>query len=170
VSVNPRCKIKHFRPSWTKTHHLSCGRKKWDLPSTKACPAQWPMIDDGVIERLAKGKLPSSRSAWGVDVCPPKAKVTRSNRVGRAICYLFYSAIFTRELKLPALSGSGERAIGRKFVSSAGRSNTLSNARLPNSRAMSRDRNCPRADLSRTHICPERSPKRGRRPSAPHGP
>jgi hypothetical protein len=32
-------------------------------PSTKACPAQWPVIDNTAIKRLAKGKLPSHRSA-----------------------------------------------------------------------------------------------------------
>jgi hypothetical protein len=31
--------------------------------STKACPAQWPVIDNSAINRLAKGKLPSHRSA-----------------------------------------------------------------------------------------------------------
>jgi hypothetical protein len=29
------------------------------LPSTKACPAQWPVVDNSAIERLVKGKLPS---------------------------------------------------------------------------------------------------------------
>jgi hypothetical protein len=38
------------------------------------------VIDDSVIERLAKGKLLSHRSAWGVGVSPPKVTVTRSNR------------------------------------------------------------------------------------------
>jgi hypothetical protein len=32
-------------------------------PSTKACTAQWPVIDNSPIKRLAKGKLPSHRSA-----------------------------------------------------------------------------------------------------------
>jgi hypothetical protein len=32
-------------------------------PSTKACPAQWPVIDNTAIKQLAKGKLPSHRSA-----------------------------------------------------------------------------------------------------------
>jgi hypothetical protein len=32
-------------------------------PSAKACPAQWPIIDNRAIKRLAKGKLPSHRSA-----------------------------------------------------------------------------------------------------------
>jgi hypothetical protein len=32
-------------------------------PSTKACPAQWPVIYNGAIKRLAKGKLPSHHSA-----------------------------------------------------------------------------------------------------------
>jgi hypothetical protein len=38
-----------------------------------------------LLPRLAKGKLPSHRSQLGRGVCPPKAKVTRSNRVGCAI-------------------------------------------------------------------------------------
>jgi hypothetical protein len=32
-------------------------------PSTKAFPAQWPVIDNSAIKRLAKSKLPSHRSA-----------------------------------------------------------------------------------------------------------
>jgi hypothetical protein len=32
-------------------------------PSTKARPAQCPVIDNSAIKRLAKGKLPSHRSA-----------------------------------------------------------------------------------------------------------
>jgi len=32
-------------------------------PSTKASPAQWLAIDNSAIKRLAKGKLPSHRSA-----------------------------------------------------------------------------------------------------------
>jgi hypothetical protein len=32
-------------------------------PSTKACPVQWTVIDNSATKRLAKGKLPSHRSA-----------------------------------------------------------------------------------------------------------
>ena len=30
-------------------------------PSTKACPTQWPVVDNSATKRLAKGKLPSHR-------------------------------------------------------------------------------------------------------------
>jgi hypothetical protein len=33
-----------------------------DSLSTKACPAQWLVMDNRVIKRLAKGKLPAHRS------------------------------------------------------------------------------------------------------------
>jgi hypothetical protein len=46
-------------------------------PLTKARPAQWLVTDNSAIKRLAKGKLPSHRSAWSVGVYSPKAKVTR---------------------------------------------------------------------------------------------
>jgi hypothetical protein len=37
---------------------------KWNSAfGTKTCPAQWPVIDNTAIKRLAKGKLPSHRSA-----------------------------------------------------------------------------------------------------------
>jgi hypothetical protein len=32
------------------------------LPSTKTSPVQWTVLDNSVIKRLAKGKLPSHRS------------------------------------------------------------------------------------------------------------
>jgi len=38
-------------------------RPKMGFRLTKACPAQWPVIDNNVIKRLAKGNLPSHRSA-----------------------------------------------------------------------------------------------------------
>jgi len=34
-----------------------------DFAFEKACPAQWSVIDNSAIKRLAKGKLPSHRSA-----------------------------------------------------------------------------------------------------------
>ena len=37
--------------------------KKGDFAFDKACPDQWPVIDNSAIKRLAKGKLPSHRSA-----------------------------------------------------------------------------------------------------------
>jgi hypothetical protein len=35
-------------------------------PSTNACPAQWPVIDNSAIKRQAKGKLPSPLSLIAV--------------------------------------------------------------------------------------------------------
>jgi hypothetical protein len=39
-------------------------------------------------------------SPWSLWDCPPKAKVTRSNRVGRASFFFIYNAICAPELKL----------------------------------------------------------------------
>jgi hypothetical protein len=48
----------------------------------KPVPPNGPFIDNSAIKRLVKGKLPSHSSAWGVDVCPPKAcvKIFRTER------------------------------------------------------------------------------------------
>ncbi|MGF6310500.1 hypothetical protein ABIB82_004746 [Bradyrhizobium sp. i1.8.4] len=32
-------------------------RRKMEFRLTKACPAQWPVIDNGAIKRLAKGNF-----------------------------------------------------------------------------------------------------------------
>jgi len=36
---------------------------KWDFAAGKSVFSQWPVIDSYGIKRLAKGKLPSRRSA-----------------------------------------------------------------------------------------------------------
>jgi len=36
---------------------------KWDFAASKSLFSQWPIIDSNGVKRLAKGKLPSRRSA-----------------------------------------------------------------------------------------------------------
>jgi hypothetical protein len=58
---------------------LSYGRKMgFAFDTSPSRPTA--VVDDNVIERLAQGKLPSHRSAWGLSVSPPKPTVTRANR------------------------------------------------------------------------------------------
>jgi hypothetical protein len=52
----------------------------------------------------------------GVGVCPPKAKVTSSNRVGCANSFLFHSAICAPGLKLPLRLIRASKQMWRKIV------------------------------------------------------
>jgi hypothetical protein len=96
VSVNPIERQSIFDLSRLKpTVRATAG--KWNFAFDKSLSRTTAVIDDGVIERLAKGKFPSHRSAWGVGVCPPKATVTRSNHVKGAPFRAVQKSIAERE-------------------------------------------------------------------------
>ena len=81
----------------------------------------------------------------------PAAFVERQLELAQQICHL-----------LPARPADG---CAKSVVSFARRSNSLSNARSPNSRSTFRDPSCSRAGLNRMRICLEQSRKRERHPS-----
>jgi hypothetical protein len=58
------------------------------------------------LDRPAPNTTPAGRQGRR-GLCPPKAKVTRSNGVGRASFYLFYNAMSART-EAPVLSHSSE--------------------------------------------------------------
>ena len=65
--------------------------------------AAWSMDKARRGVRLGLIESPITKLAVLTCRCPPKAKVTRSNRVGCASLVLFYSAIYAAEANAPVL-------------------------------------------------------------------